>query len=93
MSKRRNYKPEFKAKVALEAIKGELTLSEIASKYEIHPNLISKWKKEVMNNLPGIFEGSICSKEKAKEKETDELYKKIGKLEVELDFLRTRPGL
>jgi len=93
MSKRRNFKSEFKAKVAMEAIKGELTLAEISSKYEIHPNLISKWKKEAIKKMPGIFDGSITTKEKASEKEMDELYKKIGKLEVQLDFLKSRPGL
>jgi len=88
MSKnRRNHSSNFKAKVALEAIKGELTVAEISSKYEVHPTQIGKWKKEVLENITGIFDGKIVSSQVRDDKEKDELYKQIGKLQVQVDFL------
>ena len=88
MSKnRRNHNSNFKAKVALEAIKGELTVAEIALKYEIHPTQIAKWKKDVLENITGIFEGKIINSQARDDKEKDELYKQIGKLQVQVDFL------
>lgn len=93
MSKRKNHNPSFKAKVALEAIKGELTIPEIAEKYEVHPTQITRWKKEAIDNLVGIFDKTITSKKSQEDKEKEELYKQIGKMKVQLDFLQTRPGL
>jgi len=88
MSKnRRNHSSNFKAKVALEAIKGELTVAEISQKYEVHPTQIAKWKKEVLENITGIFDGKIVSSQVRDDKEKDELYKQIGKLQVQVDFL------
>lgn len=88
MSKnRRNHSSSFKAKVALEAIKGELTVAEIAMKYEVHPTQITKWKKDVLENITGIFEGKIVNSQVRDDKEKDELYKQIGKLQVQVDFL------
>lgn len=93
MSKRKNYAPAFKAKVALEAIRGDKTLPELSQIYEIHPNLIGKWKKEALDNFQGIFSGEIKSQEKTDKIEKDELYKKIGKLEMQVEFLKNLPGL
>lgn len=88
MSKnRRNHSSSFKAKVALEAAKGNLTVAEIAQKYQVHPTQITKWKKALLDNIPGIFEGKILNPQAKDDKEKDELYKQIGKLQVQVDFL------
>ena len=83
---RRKFSPTFKTKVVLEALKERLTLQEMASKFELHPNQITTWKKEFMNNATAAFETK--SKTDDSEKEKDQLYGKIGRLEVENDFLR-----
>lgn len=93
MQKRRNYSASFKAKVSLSAIKGEMTLPELASKYDVHPNLISKWKQEAVKNLQGVFEGTVKSNSNHQKEETSKLYKKIGQLQVEVDFLKESSGL
>lgn len=93
MSSKKNHSPSFKAKVAAEAIKGELTVAEIAAKYGVHPTQIARWKKQALENLPGIFEGKILSSKNRDDVEKDELYKEIGKMKVKLDFLQTRSGL
>lgn len=88
---RKSYTAKFKAKVALEAVRGEQTISEIASKYEIHPNQVSSWKTKFMENLPDIFVDKRTKKaKKQNEKKSDELYKKIGQLEVENGYLRKK---
>ena len=92
MNKRKNYSAAFKAKVALEAIKGELTLPELSAKYDVHPNIISKWKQEGLKNFQGVFEGKIKSAENQDKAEKAELYKKIGELQVQVDFLKSRSG-
>jgi len=84
----KKYDATFKAKVALEAIKGERTIAEIASETGVHPNQINMWKKQVIEELPGIFSsGKKHHQEKSEELET-ELYKQIGQLKVELDWLK-----
>ncbi len=89
-SKRKRYDAAFKAKVALEAIKGERTISEIASNTGVHPNQISKWKKQVLEELPGIF-SSVRKKHREQSEELEsELYKQIGQLKVELDWLKKK---
>jgi transposase len=93
MSKRKNYSPSFKAKVALEAIKNEKTQAELSQIYQVHQNLIGKWKKQALENFSGIFGGEIKSQENSDKTEKDELYKKIGKLEMQVDYLKNLPGL
>ena len=85
MPGRKNYSPQFKAKVALEAIKGEKTISQIASEFGIHPQQVSSWKKEFLQNMHKIFQKDKTVKEL--QKELDKAYRKIGQLEVENDFL------
>jgi transposase-like protein len=87
MTKRRNHSPAFKAKVALEALRGEKTLSELSSQYGIHANQISTWKKQLLKDSPEIFTGKISSSDVDHEKEVRILHEKIGQLTVEKDFL------
>ena len=92
MTARRNkFKPDFKAKVALEALKGDKSTAELAQVFGVHPAQISAWKKQLLESASSVFEGKRPTK--SDEVDTDELYKKIGKLEMERDFLATRPGV
>ena len=92
MGKRKSYSPEFKAKVAIEAIKGEKTISQIASDFGVHPILVTKWKKQFLENSYKVF-SSEGNKEKELQKTIDELYRQIGQLKVERDFLSRKLGL
>ncbi len=87
MRKRRKFLPEFKAKVALEALAGELTLSELATKHDIHPNLVQQWKRHAKENLPDVFSGKAAAHQQTREAEIKTLHAKIGELTVEKDFL------
>lgn len=89
--KRTNHSPAFKAKVAFAAIRGEKTLTELAELYNVHPNMIGKWKKEMIEKGEQVFNSH--NSESSSKEEVDELYKKIGKLNVQLDFLKSRSGL
>ena len=87
---RRNHSAKFKAQVALEAIRGEKTVAEIAAHHEVHPTQVTSWKNEVLENLAGIFGGENCGRD---EKERiHELHAKIGELTVERDFLEGALG-
>jgi putative transposase len=90
---RRTHDAGFKAKVALEAIKGEKTVAEISSKYGIHPNQIGKWKKEVLERLPELFNGKMKKADKTADELQAELYQQIGQLKVELDWLKKKSRL
>jgi len=85
MGRKKKYTSQFKAKVALEAVKADKTISQIASEYGIHPQQVRAWKKEFLENLYLVFEKEDQAKKL--EKELDKAYKKIGQLEVEKDFL------
>jgi len=90
MRKRRNYDPLFRSKVAIEAIKGNRTLAQISSEYKVHSNLIVKWKKEAINKFPILF-STKANKDVEEEKElTESLYKEIGKLKMEVEFLKKK---
>ncbi len=87
---RKSYDASFKARVALEAIKGERTIAEIASETGVHPNQISKWKKHAFEELPDIFSSGRKKREQSSEELESELYKQIGQLKVELDWLKKK---
>ena len=87
MAKRRNFSATFKAKVALEALAGEATLSELAARHRVHPNLITKWKRQAGEGLVDIFSGKKLGRDASQEAEIKELHAKIGELTVEKDFL------
>lgn len=84
---RKKYTPEFKARVALEALKEQSTLAELAKKYELSPAMISHWKADLVKNASAAF-GAQGSSDEDIEKKNKELYAKIGKLEVMLDFAK-----
>ncbi len=90
---RKVYKSEFKAKVALEAVRGKLTINQIAKQFEVHPNQISKWKKQFLESLPQIFDNSKQPQQVENEELTNQLYQQIGQLKVELDWLKKKSSI
>ena len=88
MKTRRRFSAEFKAKVALDALTSELTLSELASKYNVHPNIITKWKKQARQGVVESFAGKAHVSANNHESEVRDLHAKIGQLTVENDFLQ-----
>lgn len=86
MSKRKSYNSGFKTKVVLEVLRERETLQEIARKYELHPSQISLWKGQFLSNADTIFERGAIKPEEDREK--DALFKKVGQLQLEVDFLK-----
>ena len=87
MKTRRRFSAEFKAKVALEAIRGERTISEMATKHQLHPNQITQWKRQAIENLAKAFDDKASDAQVGREAEVTKLHAKIGQLVVERDFL------
>jgi len=87
---RKNHDSAFKAKVALEAIKGEKTMAQISSEYGVHANQIRQWRQRLLEEMPGVFSDRRQKKEKQNEEMTAELYRQIGQLKVELDWLKKK---
>jgi transposase len=85
--KRRRYAAEFEAKVALEALRGELTTAQLATKHGVHQTMISEWKRQAVEGLASVFSGKADAKEGLREGELEKLHAKIGQLLVERDFL------
>lgn len=92
MKTRTTYSAEFKAKLALEVIKGNRTLAEIASEAQVHPNLLTQWKRQLLESLPTVFSGKRAKENEEQEALTDQLYQQIGQLKVELDWLKKKSG-
>jgi transposase len=90
---RQQFTGGFKAKVALEAIKGQRTVQELATGYGVHPNQITNWKKQLIAAAADIFSGARERRDLADEMEKDELYRQIGKLQVQLDWLQKKSGI
>ena len=85
--KRRSYPPELKAKVALEALREESTIAELAARYDVHPNLVTSWKRQAREGLVDVFSGGATQREASHEAELKELRAKVGELVIERDFL------
>lgn len=90
---RKSFGPAVKAKVALAALKGDKTIAELSSEYEVHPNQISKWKRRVLELLPSLFEKKSDRKGERPDPGVDELYKQIGQLQVENGWLKKKSEL
>lgn len=91
--KRKQYSPQFKAKVAIEALRGQKTTAELASQYELHPTMINNWKRELQEKASDLFEAGQTVRQGASSEtqaQIDELYRQIGQLTVERDFLAKR---
>ena len=89
---RKRYSADFKAKVALEAIRGELTVTQLVSKHKLHQTLINGWKKQAIEGLAGVFSGRAEAATTGHAEELEKLHAKIGELVVERDFLRKAFG-
>ncbi len=87
---RKNHDSAFKAKVALEATKGERTMAQISSEYGVHVNQIRQWRQKLLEELPGVFSDRRQKKDKETEEMTSELYRQIGQLKVELEWLKKK---
>jgi transposase len=92
MGERRHFSAEFKAKVAREALKEQKTLAELAAEYEVHPNQIALWKKQLIDALPDVFTKESAYDKKREEKLKDRLYRQIGQLTYELEWLKKKVG-
>ena len=89
---RKRYSAQFKAKVAMEAIRGDLTLAELAAKHGIHHTMIAAWKRQAVEGMAGTFSGASDAARAASEAEVEKLHAKIGQLVVERDFLARASG-
>ena len=92
-NKRRNHSGAFKAKVALAAIKGDKTIAEPASEYEVHPNQITQWKMKLLDSTPEVFSRSRQRDRQKQDELTEYLYQQIGPLKVAVDWLKQKSGL
>jgi len=90
LRKRNSFSNEFKMKVALEAIKGANTISELASKHKVHPNQISQWKSYLLEHGSEIFNGRRGPKKNEKELDTEKMFQQIGELQYELTWLKKK---
>jgi len=93
MSQRKRYESRLKARVAVEAIRGEKTLNELAGMYEVHPTQISQWKKKLLKTAPEIFSGRKELERQRVLSDQEALYKRIGQLSMEVEYLKKKLGL
>ena len=90
--KRKSYSPQFKAKVALAALKNDEPIAELAARFEVHPTMINSWKRALIDSAPDIFDKGQKTRKK-NEAQVDDLYRQIGQLKVENDFLSKKLSL
>lgn len=90
---RKQYSTDLKAKIAVEAIRGQRTIQEIASHYGIHPNQVTQWKKQLLDGASEVFSSRREHEGEADEQMKAELYQQVGKLQVELDWLKKKSGM
>ena len=88
----RKHSPTSKARAALEALKGEETVAQLAARYEVHPGQVQAWKKSLPEGAAGVFDGNQDKRQKSDAVLVPRLYQQIGQLKVERDFLAERPG-
>ena len=93
MGKHRKFSAELKAKIAVEALKGQRTVQEIASSYAVHPTQVTTWKKQLLDFSPEAFSAGRLRSDQYDEELKTELYAEIGKLNVELEWLQKKSGL
>ena len=91
-NKGRRFSADFKARVALEALKGERTLSELASRFDLHPNMIAQWKRQATEGMADVFSSKAAKRKEVGEAQIKELHAKIGQLTIERDFLAKASG-
>lgn len=89
---RKKHSKKLKASIALDAIKGQKTISELASEYGVHANQIGRWKKQLLDAAPDVFTRGKDKEAEKKEVERDSLYKKVGQLQIEVDWLKKKTG-
>ena len=89
---RKKHSNELKARIALDAIRGQKTMSELASEYGVHANQISSWRKQLLEAVPDIFTRGKDKEAEKNEVERDHLYKKVGQLQIEVDWLKKKTG-
>ena len=92
-TQRGQYPPDFKAKVALEALKEQQTLAELGSSHGVHPTMVAQWKKQLREALPAVFADRRRQPDRAAEELQAQLYQQIGQLKCELDWLKKKAGL
>ena len=90
MTTRRKFSDQFKAKVALEAVKGVKTLAELASEYQVHPNQVSEWKKQLLAHAPELFSRKNAGSARSEEELTAPLYEEIGRLKMDVKWLEKK---
>lgn len=93
MTTRKHYDSHFKAQVALEALKNHKTIAQIASEHGVHPNLVTQWKQRLSAEIPDIFSNKQQKSKQDNQALRDELYRQIGQLKVELDWLKKKSGV
>jgi putative transposase len=92
MAQRRERTGQFKARIVLEALKGQKTINEIASRHGVHPVQVTQWKKQVLEELPGVFADRRGRAMREAEEEKTRLYEQIGRLKVELEWVKKKLG-
>jgi len=90
---RKQHSAQFKARVAIEAIRGEKTFSQLGSQFKVHPMQIAKWRKAALEQLPELFVDGRTRKASDSKPDNDGLYEEIGRLKVELDWLKKKVGM
>lgn len=93
MKQRKRYSADFKAKSALEVVKAQRSLNEIASEYGVHPNQLLQWKRQLLDSLPTVFADKRCKEEAEQAEREAQLYQQIGQLKVELDWMKKKAGM
>jgi putative transposase len=93
MPQRKHYPPDFKARIALEALKGSKTLNQLAGEFGVHPTQVSAWKQQLKEELPRIFSAKRARQAEDEEALKARLYQQIGQLQVELEWLKKKQGL